>query len=609
MERLRIIRLLSGAAVFAAGVPSDGRAELALFTAAYAILGYDVLLYSFKNIVKGRVFDENFLMSAATLGAFAIGEYPEAAAVMLFYQVGEFFQELAVTRSEKSITDLMDLRPDSANLLKNGNITAVNPAEIAVGDTIIIKPGEKIPLDGVVVSGESVVDTSALTGESAPRYAGKGSEVISGCVNLSGVLTVKVNKIFAESTASKILELTRNAAGKKAETENFITAFAKIYTPAVVAAALLVAVIPPLFNGMWGEWVRRALVFLVISCPCALVVSVPLGFFAGIGAASSKGILIKGGNFLEALVNLDIVAFDKTGTLTEGKFKVTGIIPADGFSQNKLLETAAKAEAFSSHPIALSVREAFGGNLSGHEASDYSEKPGRGVGAVADGVHLLAGSAEFLRENGISFEETDTPGAKLYVAADRKFAGCVIMSDEIKKDAKAAVLALKKSGVRKITVITGDNVENAEAVARAVGADEVRATLLPHEKVAAIESLDSQKRPKGKLAFVGDGVNDAPVLARADLGVAMGGLGSDAAIEAADVVLMTDEPMKLAEAIAIARRTRRVVIRNIIFALTAKSVFLVLGVLGIADMREAVFADVGVSLIAVLNSVSLLKRK
>ncbi|MCL1823372.1 MAG: cadmium-translocating P-type ATPase [Oscillospiraceae bacterium] len=615
-QKIIIARLASGAVFFAAGILTEGILELTFFITAYAVLGYDVIFYALKNIIKGKVFGENFLMTVATAGAFAIGEHPEAAAVMLFYQVGEFFQELAVTRSEKSITDLMDLRPDCANLFINGEIVKTEPENVNPGDLIIIKPGEKVPLDGIVTEGTSTVDTSALTGESAPRFASENSEVISGCVNLSGVLKVQVTKAYSESTAAKILELTRNAAEKKAETESFITSFARIYTPVVVGLALLLAFLPPLLIAeQFMPWIKRALVFLVISCPCALVISVPLGFFAGIGAASKKGILVKGGNFLEALAKLEIIAFDKTGTLTKGNFKVTDIIPAPeyGFTESQLLEAAARAEAFSAHPIAIALKEAFGGEINCDKISDYEETAGKGVSAFVDNVLLHAGSAEFMRENSIALTkpETISTGTTLYIAVGDKYAGAIIISDELKEDAKAAVSGLRKTGVKKIIMLTGDNAAVAGAVAAETGVDDYKAGLLPHEKAETIGTLIAGKaernKKSGKIAFAGDGVNDAPVLAIADIGVAMGALGSDAAIETADVVLMTDEPSKLIDAVKIAKRTKITVTQNIVLALGFKIFFLSLGAAGIAGMREAVFADVGISLIAVLNSVKLIK--
>jgi Cd2+/Zn2+-exporting ATPase len=612
-----IIRLVIGALVFAAGMviarilPAElyHYIRLAVFIAAYLILGGNVILGALKNIARGQVFDENFLMSIATIGAFAIGEYPEAAGVMLFYQVGELFQALAVKRSKKSITTLMDIRPDYANLIKDGSIEKVAPDTVRPGDTIIVKPGEKIPLDGIVAEGVSMLDTSALTGESVPRKAEAGDAVLSGSVNQSGVLTIEVTKTFGESTVSKIINLVENASGKKAKTENFITAFARYYTPVVVALALLIAVLSPLFfGGIWRDWINRGLIFLVISCPCALVLSIPMSFFAGIGRAAREGILVKGGNYLEAFNNLETVVFDKTGTLTKGVFKVTSVEPAPGFSDDTLLEMAAHAEAFSNHPIAASVMEEYP-KIDRNTLSDYTEIAGHGVSVNLNGRTILAGNHKLMAKADIDFQESQSIGTKVYVASDGVFAGCVVISDETKPDSRNAISALKAKGVQKTVMLTGDNPHIAGAIAAELMLDEVYSGLLPHEKVEKVELLNGNKSNKGKLAFVGDGINDAPVLAMADIGVAMGGLGSDAAIEAADVVLMTDEPSKICDAIDIARFTKKIVWQNIIFVLTVKGVFLTLGAFGIATMWEAVFADVGVSLIAVLNSMRIMRLK
>jgi len=624
-----IIKLIAGAVIFAAGMALDKflspephrYIRLAVFIAAYLILGGDVVFRALKNIARGQVFDENFLMSVATIGAFAIGEYPEAAGVMLFYQIGEMFQDFAVKRSRKSITSLMDIRPDYANLKKSGgSIEKVAPDTVSVGDIIIVKPGEKIPLDGIVVEGVSMLDTSALTGESVPRKAETGDAVLSGSVNQSGMLTIEVTKVFGESTVSKIIDLVENASSKKAKTENFITTFARYYTPVVVILAVLIAVLPPLIFGastgsVWRDWINRALVFLVISCPCALVLSIPMGFFAGIGRAARKGVLVKGGNYLEAFNNLETVVFDKTGTLTKGVFKVTAIEPASGFNRDTLLELAANAESYSNHPIALSVMKEYGKSVEREKLSDYTEIAGHGVSVNLNGRTILAGNQKLMAKAGIGFQESQSVGTKVYVASlgdapsDGLFAGCVVISDEIKPDSHNAIPALKAKGVRKTVMLTGDNPHIAEAVAAELKLDEVYGGLLPHEKVEKVEILNFKKSAKGKLAFVGDGINDAPVLAMADIGVAMGGLGSDAAIEAADVVLMTDEPSKLCDAIDIAKFTKKIVRQNIVFALGVKVVFLALGAFGVATMWEAVFADVGVSLLAVLNAMRIMRAR
>jgi Cd2+/Zn2+-exporting ATPase len=616
-----LIKISVGAGIFAVGMVIEHfftinpYALLAVFVAAYLILGSNIVLRALKNMVRGKVFDENFLMSVATIGAFAIGESAEAVAVMLFYQVGEFFQEMAVKKSKKSITDLMDIRPDFAHVQKNGEIVKVAPDTVGIGDIIIIKPGEKIPLDGIIIEGSSLIDTSALTGESVPRAAKASDAVLSGCVNQNGKLTVEVTKTFGESTVSKIINLAENASSKKAKTEQFITTFARYYTPLVVCLAVLLAVLPPLFfEGPFRDWIHRALVFLVISCPCALVLSIPMGFFAGIGKAARNGILVKGGNYLEALNHLDTVVFDKTGTLTKGVFKVTAVHPANGFTDNAVLEMAAYAEGFSNHPIALSVmreysNQRFGKELNRNALSEYTEFSGYGVSVIMNGKTILAGNQAFMAKRGIAFEELNDNGTKVFIAADCAYAGCIVIADEIKPDSRHAVSALKALGVRKTVMLTGDNSRIATAVAAELGLNEAYGGLLPHEKVEKLEILNSQKNAKGKLAFVGDGINDAPVLAMADIGIAMGGLGSDAAIEAADVVLMTDEPSKLAEAVNIARFTKKIAWQNIIFALGIKAAIMLLGALGIAGMWEAVFADVGVSLLAVLNAVRILAAK
>jgi Cd2+/Zn2+-exporting ATPase len=609
-------RFSAGILFFAAGIVlervfnADEYISAAAIVISYLLFGGDVLLQAAKNITRGKIFDEHFLMSAATIGAFAIGEFHEAAAVMLFYQIGEMFQDMAVRRSKKSITGLMDIRPDYANLVRDGEVVRVSPGAVAVGDIIIVKPGEKIPMDGVVITGESMLDTAALTGESIPRKASASDTVLSGCVNLNGVLTISVTKLFGESTAAKIIDLVENAVAKKAPAEKFITKFAKYYTPAVVGFAALISLIPPLaFGQAWSEWVNRGLIFLVISCPCALVISIPLSYFGGIGGASRNGVLVKGGNYLEALGSLDTVVFDKTGTLTKGVFRVTKMIPADGVSENDLLETAAYAETYSSHPIAVSIRAAHAGDIYPDAVADYKEIPGNGVSAAVKGRRVLAGNASLMSDNGIKRFEVKDAGTKIYVAVDGGYAGCIVISDEIKTGSRDAIIKLRGLGVRRAVMLTGDGQESADAVANALGLDGAYAGLLPAGKVEKLESLEREKASKGKLAFVGDGINDAPVLARADVGVAMGAMGSDAAIEAADVVLMTDEPEKLACAVDIARATKRIVWQNIILALGVKGVFLAMGALGATTMWGAVFADVGVALLAVLNAMRIIRFK
>ncbi|CAM3972231.1 heavy metal translocating P-type ATPase [Saccharibacillus endophyticus] len=610
-QKTLLIRLGAGAALMATALlaPVNGGIELALFLLAYLTVGGDVVLQAVKNIFRGQVFDEYFLMSVATIGAFAIGEYPEGVAVMLFYQVGEFFQSLAVNRSRKSITSLLNIRPDYANLKVDGETKRVKPESVAVGACILVRPGEKVPLDGRIVEGSSLVDTSALTGESVPRGVKAGDEVLGGFINKNGVLTVEVLRTFGESSVAKILELVENAAGRKAPTETFINKFARAYTPIVVITALLLAVIPPLFipGALFADWIYRALIFLVISCPCALVVSIPLGFFGGIGAASKQGVLVKGGNYLEALNNVKVVVFDKTGTLTQGSFKVTAIHPGEGFEQERLIEAAAYAELHSNHPIADSIREAFGGELDESKVNDYEEVSGHGIRARWNGSTVLAGNAKLMRAEGISFTEASDTGTIVHVAVDGRYAGRIVIADEVKSDSAEAVRGLKNLGIRKTVMLTGDAKSVGESVGRSLGIDEVHAELLPEHKVEQIERLDREKGAKEKILFVGDGINDTPVLARADIGVAMGGLGSDAAIEAADVVIMTDEPSKIVTAIGIAKRTRRIVWQNIVFALGVKAVFLILGAFGIATMWEAVFSDVGVTLIAVLNAMRVLR--
>ena len=614
-DKKRTIRLAVGAVVYAIGMALTvfaklpTLAELAFLIVAYVILGWDVVWQAVKNITRGQVFDEHFLMSVSTIGAFAIGEYPEAVAVMLFYQVGEFFQSLAVKRSRKSISDLMDIRPDSATVKRNGVLQVVSPESVAVGEIIVVKPGEKIPLDGIVVDGESMLDTKALTGESVPRSIRKGDEALSGCINQSGLLTLKVTKSFGESTVSKITDLVENASARKAPTENFITTFARYYTPVVVGMAAVLAIIPPLvLGGGWSEWLRRGFVFLIVSCPCALVISIPLTFFGGIGAASKRGVLVKGSNYLEALNKVSVVVFDKTGTLTKGVFGVANIIPAAGYQKEQVLEYAAQAESYSNHPIAKSILATYGKPIDQKQFSGFEEISGHGISVMVQGKKVLAGNSKLMESEKIAYAACDAAGTKFYVAADGSYVGCILIADEVKPDSKCAIAELKKIGVEKTVMLTGDDERIGKSVADELGLDAYYAQLLPDQKVEKLEMLDKQKRQGSKLAFVGDGINDAPVLARADVGIAMGGFGSDAAIEAADVVLMTDEPSKLVEAIDVAKATKRIVMQNIVIALGIKSVFLVLGALGMAGMWEAVFGDVGVTIIAVLNAMRILKK-
>ncbi len=566
-----------------------------------------VLWRAVRNITRGQVFDENFLMALATVGAFATGEYPEGVAVMLFYQVGEWFQSYAVGRSRQSIASLMDIRPDYANIERDGKLHRVDPDSVAVGDVIVVKAGEKIPLDGVVLEGASAVDSAALTGESLPRDVQPGDDVISGCINKSGLLRVRVTKIFGESTVAKILDLVENSSSKKARAENFITRFARYYTPAVVIAAALLAVVPPLALGYaWNEWIHRALIFLVISCPCALVISVPLSFFGGIGGASKRGVLVKGSNYLEVLADAEIVVFDKTGTLTKGVFNVTAVHP-DRVSEARLLELAALAESYSDHPISRSLREAYGKELESARVSDVEELSGRGVRAVIDGHTVCAGNDKLMEEVGVPWHPCHRIGTTVHVSLDGEYVGHIVISDELKPDAAEAIAELKRRGVRKTVMLTGDAKAVGESVAKELGIDEVHAQLLPGDKVDRVEALLKEKSPRGKLAFVGDGINDAPVLSRADIGIAMGAFGSDAAIEAADIVLMDDKPSKIAVAMSIAKKTLRIVHQNIVFALGVKALVLLLGAAGMANMWEAVFADVGVSFIAILNASRALK--
>jgi Cd2+/Zn2+-exporting ATPase len=609
-NKKELLRLGIGATIFgvATALEFSFTLELALYIISYVLVGGEVVLRAAKNISRGQVFDENFLMGIATIGAFAIGEFPEGVAVMLFYQVGEMFQDMAVNRSRKSIAALMDIRPDFANLKIGNDIKKVSPEEVAVGEIIIVKPGEKVPLDGKVIEGSSMVDTSALTGESVPREVSVGDSILGGVINKNGLLTIEVEKGFGDSTIAKILDLVQNASSKKAPTENFITKFARYYTPVVVFSALALAVLPPLLieGASFSQWVYRALAFLVVSCPCALVISVPLGFFGGIGGASRRGILVKGGNYLEALNNVEVVVFDKTGTLTKGVFKVTEVSAEDKFSKDELITYAAYAESFSNHPIATSILSEYGKEVLKASIENYEEVSGRGVKVIVEGKEILAGNYKLMDKENIAYKTVETIGTVVHVAVDRHYTGYIVISDEVKEDSAKAIKALKSIGVRKTVMLTGDNKNVGSKVAAELGLDEVYAELLPHQKVEKLEMLDKEKTSKGKLIFVGDGINDAPVLARADIGIAMGGIGSDAAIEAADVVIMTDEPSKIVSAINIAKKTRSIVVQNIVISLVVKVIILVLVAMGMGTMWEAVFGDVGVALIAVLNSMRVM---
>ncbi len=608
-QKKQLGRILAAIAIFILSsllLPGPG-AKTAGYLVCYAVIGWDIVWKAVKNILNGQVFDENFLMTVATVGALCLGEYAEGVAVMLFYQVGELFQSYAVSRSRRSISSLMDIRPDYANLVRDGKTIRVDPEEVQAGDTIVIRAGERVPLDGVVTDGTSSLDTSALTGESMPREVAAGGEVISGCINQSGTLRVRVSKVYGESTVSKILDLVENAGSKKSKSEAFITRFARYYTPVVVIAAVLLAVVPPLILGQgFAMWIERALTFLVISCPCALVISVPLSFFGGIGGASKCGVLIKGSNYLEALADTSTVVFDKTGTLTKGTFAVSGLYP-EGVTEEELLYLAACAEKDSGHPISRSIRTACGREPDGSRITDVKEIAGRGVAIVMDGKSVLAGNAKMMERENISFTPVNEPGTVIYVARGGKYAGAILIEDEIKDDAAFAIRDLKNSGVRKTVMLTGDADAVGRKVAEKLKLDEVYTELLPADKVSHMEELLKETGANGKLSFVGDGINDAPVLARADIGIAMGGLGSDAAIEAADVVIMTDEPSRIATAMRISRKTLRIVRQNIVFALGVKILVLILGALGFASMWAAVFADVGVSVIAILNAIRALK--
>jgi len=606
-QKKMLIRIAAAAVLLVACalLPLEGLLRLAAFLVPYLIIGWDILWKAIRNIAHGQVFDENFLMALATVGAFAIGEYPEAVFVMLFYQIGEFFQGWAVGNSRKSIAALMDIRPDYANVERGGEVTEVDPDEVAVGETVIIRPGERVPLDGVVLEGSSALNTAALTGESLPRDVAPGDDVISGCVNLTGLLKVQTTKEYGDSTVARILDLVENSTAKKSHSEQFITRFARWYTPAVVLGAVALAIIPSLATGQWAKWVEQALIFLVISCPCALVISVPLTFFGGIGGCSKQGVLVKGSNYLEALAKAEIVVFDKTGTLTQGVFNVTAIHPEE-YSEARLLETAALAESWSGHPIARSLRDAYNRDIDEKRVENVSEIAGRGVKADIDGVTVYVGNDKLMEDCGVNWHPCHKVGTTVHVATQGRYLGHIVISDAVKADAAQAIQKLKAAGVKKTVMLTGDAPAVGQAVGQELGLDEVHAGLLPAGKVEKVEALLTQTTPQGKLCFVGDGINDAPVLSRSDVGVAMGALGSDAAIEAADVVLMDDKPSKLAAAIAIARRTVSIARQNIVFALAVKGVILVLGLLGLANMWLGTLADVGVMVLAVLNATRAL---
>lgn len=609
-EKKALWRILAGLALFAAALllPLTGVARLIAFLVPYFVVGGGVLKEAAGNLLRGQMLDENFLMSLATVGAFAVGEYPEGVAVMLFYQVGELFEHYAVGKSRASIASLMDIRPDYANIRRGDELVQVDPETIKVGDIIVVKPGEKIPLDGTIISGSSMADTAALTGESVPRELAEGDNAVSGCINLTGLLEIQVAKEFGESTVAKILDLVENASSKKAASENFITKFARYYTPVVVACAALLAFVPPIFVGNWSEWIHRALIFLVISCPCALVISVPLSFFGGIGGASRRGILVKGSNYLEALSKAEFVVFDKTGTLTKGSFDVVGVYPKEG-TKTQLLTLAALCESYSDHPISKSLKKAAGELPKTAEIGKIEEIAGHGVQAEINGKVYFCGNEKLMRREQIAFETPSQPGTVVYLAEAGRFLGAVLIADEPKADAAVAIEGLRKAGIRKTVMLTGDAKAVGETVGKTLGLDEVHAELLPGDKVDWVEKLLAQTSEQGKLVFVGDGINDAPVLSRADIGIAMGGLGSDAAIEAADIVLMDDKPSGIVTAIAIAQKTLKIVKQNIIFALGVKFLVLILGALGMANMWEAVFADVGVSVIAIINATRALNTK
>lgn len=610
-QKRLLTRIIVAAVLFLAGnlIPLPEWAEMGVFLICYAVAGWDIVWKAITNILHGQVFDENFLMTIATAGALILGEHSEGVAVMLFYQVGEWFQSYAVSKSRKSITSLMDIRPDYANIEQDGKLVQVDPDEVKIGDTIIVKPGERVPLDGKIIKGTSALDTSALTGESMPREVGPGMDVISGCINQTGILTIQTTKKFGESTVAKILDLVENASDKKGRTENFISRFARYYTPIVVFAALALALLPPLvLQQPFSTWIYRALTFLVISCPCALVISIPLSFFGGIGGSSRIGVLVKGSNYLESLAHAEIVVFDKTGTLTKGSFAVTEIHPVD-MEDSQLLELAAYAEDYSNHPISLSIKAAYGEKIDSSRISDVQEIAGHGVRAVIDGKQILAGNAKLMEKEHVRYAPSSSVGTVVYLACNGKYAGCIVIEDEIKADAAASIKNLKSSGIRRTVMLTGDADAVGKKVAGRLGLDQAYTELLPADKVDRVEDLLKEKSEKGRLVFVGDGINDAPVLARADVGIAMGGLGSDAAIEAADVVLMTDEPSKIAAVMKIARKTIRIANQNIVFALGIKFLVLILGAIGKANMWAAVFADVGVSIIAILNAIRAMRVK
>ena len=609
----RLWRIIIGAAVLATAVLlslNNEWLQIALFIISYIIVGEDVVKRAVKNIFKGQVFDENFLMSIATIGAFFIGEYPEGVAVMLFYQVGELFQSYAVGKSRKSIASLMDIRPDYANVKKGDELVKVDPDEVQIGDIIVIKAGEKIPLDGKVIEGSSMIDTSALTGESVPREVEVGSDILSGCININGVITAEVTKEFGESTVSKILDLVENASSKKSNSEQFITKFARYYTPVVVIIAVFLAIIPPLVidGATFSDWIYRALAFLVVSCPCALVISIPLSFFGGIGGASKKGVLVKGSNYLEALAETEIVVFDKTGTLTKGVFNVQEIHP-EGVSKEELLELTAHAENYSNHPISLSLKRAYSKEIDNGRISDVEEISGHGVIATVDGKKVMVGNIKLMKMMDIPYFKGELIGTIVHVAVNNKYIGYIVIADEVKEDSAQAIKELKEANIKQTVMLTGDNKSIGSKVAKELGLDKVYAELLPADKVEKLEELFSQKSKKGKLAFVGDGINDAPVLARADIGIAMGGLGSDAAIEASDVVIMTDEPSKIATTMKISKKTLKIAHQNIVFAIGIKIIVLILSAFGITTMWAAIFADVGVTIIAVLNAFRALNVK
>lgn len=610
----RLWKIIIGAIVFAAAMIINLNIEwlnIALFMVSYVIVGGDVVQKAVKNIFRGKVFDESFLMTIATIGALLIGEYPEGVAVMLFYQIGELFQSYAVDKSRKSIADLMDIRPDYANVKKGDELVKTDPDEVKIGDIIVIKAGEKIPLDGKVIEGSSMVDTSALTGESVPREVEVGNEILSGCININGVITAEVTKEFEESTVSKILDLVENASSKKSNSEQFITKFARYYTPVVVIIAVFLAIIPPLVieGATFSDWIYRALSFLVVSCPCALVISIPLSFFGGIGGASRKGILVKGSNYLEALAETEIVVFDKTGTLTKGVFNVQEINPIGDVSNDELLELTAYAESYSNHPISISLKRAYGKEIDNGSISDVEEISGHGVSATVNGKKVLAGNIKLMKKMNIPYFQGELIGTVVHVAIDGLYAGYIVIADEIKVDSAQAIKELKAANIKQTVMLTGDNKNVGSKVGKELGLDKVYAELLPGDKVDKLEELFSQKSGKGKLAFVGDGINDAPVLARADIGIAMGGLGSDAAIEAADIVIMTDEPSKIATAMKISKKTLKIAQQNIVFAIGIKIIVLILSALGITTMWAAIFADVGVTIIAVLNAFRALNVK